>query len=194
MAGRCAGRPAEVVVPRGGLVEIFHPPYRSRTIMLVIFNVFQTVGFYGFANWVPTLLIKQGITTTSSLLYTFIIAIAAPFGPLLASVVADKVERKWLIVAAAGSLAVFGLLFSQVAAAVSLIVCGVMLTMSSNIMSLRLPRLPGGAVPDPHPRRGGGVRLFLQPPVGRVQRLRHRVLPAGLRGRWACSPSSPAAW
>jgi putative MFS transporter len=127
--------PAETVLPRGRLADIFSASYRSRTIMLVIFNVFQTVGFYGFANWVPTLLIKQGITVTSSLLYTFIIAIAAPFGPLLAALVADKMERKWMIVGAAGSLATFGLLFSQVSAAGALIVCGVMLTMSSNIMS-----------------------------------------------------------
>ena len=127
--------PPEVVVPRGTLLEAFRPPYAGRTVMLVIFNVFQTVGFYGFANWVPTLLIKQGITLTSSLLYTFIIALAAPFGPFLASFVADKVERKWLIVTAAGSIAVFGLLFSQLAAAAALIGCGIMLTLSSNIMS-----------------------------------------------------------
>ena len=30
--------------------------------MMSIFHVFQTVGFYGFANWVPTLLVKKGIT------------------------------------------------------------------------------------------------------------------------------------
>jgi putative MFS transporter len=125
----------EGVTPRGTLMEAFRAPYLSRTIMLIIFNVFQTVGFYGFANWVPTLLIKQGITLTSSLQYTFIIAIAAPFGPLLAAGIADRVERKWLIVTAAGSIAVFGLLFSQMAAAPLLIVCGVMLTISSNIMS-----------------------------------------------------------
>ncbi len=127
--------PSEVMTPQGSLAEAFRGIYLSRTIMLIIFNIFQTVGFYGFANWVPTLLIRQGITTTSSLLYTFVIACAAPFGPLLAATVADKVERKWMIVTAAGSIAVFGLLFSQVSAALALIGCGVMLTMSSNIMS-----------------------------------------------------------
>ena len=128
--------PPEPVVPRGSLLDAFKPPYARRTIMLIIFNIFQTVGFYGFANWVPTLLIKQGITTTSSLLWTFIIAIAAPFGPLLASLFADKMERKWMIVTAAGSIAVFGLLFSQVATALLVIGCGVVLTLSSNIMSM----------------------------------------------------------
>ncbi len=125
----------EPVQERGSIIEIFRPPYLNRTIMLVIFNIFQTVGFYGFANWVPTLLIKQGITITSSLQYTFIIAIAAPIGPLLGALVTDRIERKWLIAIAAGTVAVFGLLFSQVTAAVALIACGVMLTLGSNVMS-----------------------------------------------------------
>ena len=125
----------EPVTRRGTLLEAFQPPYLRRTIMLVVFNIFQTVGFYGFANWVPTLLISQGIKLTQSLQYTFIIAIAAPFGPLLAAAFADRVERKWLIVTAAGSIAVFGLLFSQFTVAALLIGCGVMLTLSSNIMS-----------------------------------------------------------
>ena len=125
----------EPVQPRGSLMEAFRPPYAKRTVILVLFNIFQTVGFYGFANWVPSLLISQGIKTTTSLQYTFIIALASPFGPLLAASIADKVERKWLIVTAAGSIAVFGLLFSQMADAAALIFCGVMLTLSSNIMS-----------------------------------------------------------
>ena len=31
------------------------PTYRGRTIMLVIFNLFQTIGYYGFSSWVPAL-------------------------------------------------------------------------------------------------------------------------------------------
>ena len=65
-----------------GLAKSGKAPISVRTVMLIIFNIFQTVGFYGFSNWVPTLLIKQGISITQSLQYTFIIAIAAPFGPL----------------------------------------------------------------------------------------------------------------
>ena len=128
------GRP-EPVVARGSLLEALRPPYARRTAMLIVFNIFQTVGFYGFANWVPTLLVKQGITLTSSLGYTFIIALAAPLGPLLGAGFADRVERKWLIVTAAGFVGGFGLLFSQTAATAAIIACGVMLTLSSNIMS-----------------------------------------------------------
>jgi putative MFS transporter len=126
---------AEPPVTRGNFAEIWRAPYLSRTVMLVLFNVFQTVGFYGFANWVPSLLIKQGITVTTSLQYTFIIAIAAPFGPLLCFWLADRLERKWLVVGAAGCVALSGLAFSQMTSGLGLTLCGVVLTLSNNIMS-----------------------------------------------------------
>lgn len=120
---------------RGTFLEIWQRPYLRRTVMLVIFNLFQTVGFYGFSNWVPTLLIERGIAVTSSLRYTFIIAIAAPFGPLLAAALADKFERKWQIVLAALGVALSGILFGQVTSAVLLIAFGVLLTLANNILS-----------------------------------------------------------
>jgi putative MFS transporter len=119
----------------GGFAEMWRPPYRTRSIMLIVFQLFQTVGYYGFANWVPTLLIKRGIAITNSLRYTFIIAIAAPFGPLLAAGIADRLERKWQIVLSALAIAVSGLLFGQMNAAAWLIFFGVLLTLSNNILS-----------------------------------------------------------
>jgi putative MFS transporter len=103
--------------------------------MLVIFHVCQTVGFYGFGNWVPTLLARQGISFTSSLLYSSVIAIAAPIGPLVGLWMGDRFERKNVIVASAAGIVVCGLIFSQVSVAALLIAMGVGLTLASNIMS-----------------------------------------------------------
>jgi putative MFS transporter len=102
---------------------------------LVIFQFFQTFGFYGFANWVPTLIAQQGINLSSSLLYSFIIATANPFGPLLATSFADKFERKWQLIGAAIGIAVFGVLFSQQTVVPLLILFGVLITLSNNVMS-----------------------------------------------------------
>ncbi|MBL6853889.1 MAG: MFS transporter [Alphaproteobacteria bacterium] len=121
--------------PRGSFAEIWRGPYLQRTFMLIVFNLVQTVGFYGFSNWVPTFLISQGIETTRSLGYTFLIAIAAPFGPLLAAAFTDRIERKWAIVGAALCVAVFGLAFGQMRAAVPLILFGALITLANNIMS-----------------------------------------------------------
>jgi putative MFS transporter len=39
----------------GAWAEMWNATYRGRTIMLVIYNLFQTIGYYGFSSWVPTL-------------------------------------------------------------------------------------------------------------------------------------------
>jgi putative MFS transporter len=128
-----ATRPAET---RGSLLELAHPPYRKRTLMLIVFNFFQTIGYYGFASWVPTLLIATGITTTNSLQYSFLIALSAPLGPLLAYRVADRIERKWQIVFSAACIAICGVLFARQRDPVWLITCGVLLTCANNCMSI----------------------------------------------------------
>jgi putative MFS transporter len=135
------GKPLPTAIPvadeeeKGTFADVLRPPYLKRTLMLVVFHFFQTVGYYGFASWVPTLMIAAGITTTLSLRYSFLIALAAPLGPLLAIGLADRIERKWQIVASAICIAFFGLLFAEQRNPALLIACGVMLTCSNNCMS-----------------------------------------------------------
>jgi putative MFS transporter len=130
-----APAPPVPVAGSGRFSDMWAAPYGKRAIMMILFNIFQTVGFYGFANWVPTLLIKQGITVTTSLMYSSIIAIAAPVGPLIGLWMGDKFERRTVIVVAAGAITLCGLVFSQVSGALLLIAMGVALTLANNIMS-----------------------------------------------------------
>ncbi len=120
---------------KGAWSEIWSPAYRGRTIMLVIYNLFQTIGYYGFSSWVPTLLISQGVDVTKTLAYTFIIAVAAPVGPLIGMYFADHFERKWQIAWAAIGIAVFGLLFAWQSSAAGVIICGLLITLCNNWMS-----------------------------------------------------------
>jgi putative MFS transporter len=130
-------RPVDVPVrPAATFSEMWKPPYRSRVLMLIAFNFCQAIGYYGFANWVPTLLIGQGITVTKSLLYSFVIAIALPIGPLLAMLYADKVQRKWLIVGGSLAVILFGLTFSQMREVAPLIVLGVLISLAGQTISV----------------------------------------------------------
>jgi len=136
------GQPLPAPVPgpaeaegHGALAEAFRPPYRARTIMLSVFNFAQTIGFYGFAAWVPTLLISRGIHVTQSLMYAFIIAIANPFGPLIGALFSDRIERKWQIVFAALGMGVFMTIFAGLNAPGALIVVGVLFTLCANTLS-----------------------------------------------------------
>ena len=115
--------------------EMWTPPYLTRSIMMIIFNIFQTVSFYGFLNWVPTLLIKQGITITNSLFYTTLIALAAPIGPLLGLLIADRFERKHVLVVVSLAIIVCGLAFSQASGATAIVILGSCLTLGNNMMS-----------------------------------------------------------
>ena len=119
----------------GRFAEIWQPPYRTRTLMLMVFSFFQSIGFYGFASWVPTLIAQKGINLSGSLLYSFIIACANPFGPILAYAIADRLERKWLIVLMALAAGIFGMLFALQDDVALLIVFGVGITLTNNVMS-----------------------------------------------------------
>ena len=101
----------------------------------MVFNFCQAFGFYGFANWVPTLLVEKGITVTKSLQYSFIVAFAYPIAPLLAASFADKLERKWIICGACVAIIAFGAAFSQFTAPALLILSGVLLTAANMTMS-----------------------------------------------------------
>jgi MFS transporter, putative metabolite:H+ symporter len=119
----------------GSLGEVLQPPYLRRTVILSIFNMAQVIGFYGFAAWVPTLLIERGVHVTQSLAYAFVIAIANPFGPLIGVWFADKLERKTQVVGGLLIMAVVITLFAEASQPWLLIVLGVLFTLASNVMS-----------------------------------------------------------
>jgi putative MFS transporter len=121
--------------PQATLADIFAPEYRSRTLMLSVFNAAQVIGFYGFNSWIPTLLIARGITVTHGLQYAFIIAVAQPMGPLLGGFFADRIERKIQIIGALAGMAVLMTAFALATSAVALILTGIGFTLAANVMS-----------------------------------------------------------
>ena len=104
--------------------------------MMIVFNLFAGIGYFGFANWVPTLLIKRGIVVTKGLWYSFVIAIALPAGPLLSMMIADKLERKWLLVGSAIAISICGLTFSQMRAPALIVGFGILISLASQLSSV----------------------------------------------------------
>ena len=90
---------------------IFSRQYIGRTTTLWAIWIFQTLGFYGFQAWVPTLLVKSGITVTASLTYITLINVGAVPGALLAVYLAERMERKNLIAILALMIACCGMLY-----------------------------------------------------------------------------------
>ncbi len=91
--------------------ELFLGRYRGRTMLLLAAWIFQTLGFYGFVAWVPTLLVKHGFSVVSSLTYSSLIALGAPLGAWIASQIAERIDRKWSLTVVSVVTAIFGLLY-----------------------------------------------------------------------------------
>jgi len=142
-----AGPPLPVEEGASNFAEIFKPPYGRRTLVMSVFNLMQTIGFYGFNSWVPTLLMTQGINLATSLQWAFIIAIANPVGPLLGMLVADRMERKWQIVSAGIGIGGFMYLFARQTDFTWIILFGVLVTLSNNWMSFALHNYQGELFP-----------------------------------------------
>jgi MFS transporter, putative metabolite:H+ symporter len=143
--------------PRKGSVwEIFSPRYAKRTIMLMLFNFFQTVGFYGFVAWTPTLLIAKGIHITQSLEYSTIINVAAVIFPFLIMLFADTIERKWHACLSCLAIALFGIWFANVDSSWALIALGACLAMSAQWLSFGLHNYQAELYPTRIRARGVG--------------------------------------
>jgi putative MFS transporter len=80
------------------LASLWGPGVARTTIMLWILWFSITFAYYGFLTWIPTLLVKQGMTITKSFGYSIIIYLAKIPGYYGAAYICEKLDRKWTIV------------------------------------------------------------------------------------------------
>lgn len=125
--------PASPVVSSGRFRDLLRAPHRSRVLMLVISTSASSIAYYGFAHWAPSLLEDQGVSVTKSLLYTAMIGLAYPVSPLIGSLFADRLERKWQIALGGTITGIAGLLFAEQSSPVMWILLGVLMTFSIEI-------------------------------------------------------------
>ncbi|MEV5601806.1 MFS transporter [Streptomyces sp. NPDC052299] len=134
-----AVRPEPAEAPTGPvrvpLKRMFQPPYARRTIMWWIFQVLQTVGYYGFGSLAPVVLQAKGHTVTESLTYAALSYLGYPVGSALSVPLIDRVERRTLIIASALGIASFGLVFAFASASWLIVGAGFLLTVCSNVFS-----------------------------------------------------------
>lgn len=122
----------------GKLVDIFKGIFLRRTAILLSVWVFQTIAFYGFGSWVPTLLVKEGINMKDSLLYSTLITLGAPLGSLVGSLVSDRFERKSNIMLSCFLIAICVLLFGFTLNPVFIVVFGFLINLIERIFSSNL--------------------------------------------------------
>ncbi|WP_435121793.1 MFS transporter [Amycolatopsis thermoflava] len=122
-------------VHRVSLGGMFRGELRNRTIMWWIFQVLQTVAYYGFGALAPIVLTAKGFDITSSLGYAAASFLGYPVGSALSIPLVDRFERKRLIIISALGIALFGLLFGMATSSALIVTAGFLLTVCSNVFS-----------------------------------------------------------
>jgi putative MFS transporter len=145
----------------GEVLRIAFRDYRSRTVMLVIFQILQTVAYYGFATLAPLVLVSKGFTVTESLGYAALSFAGYPLGSLLSVPLVERFERKYLIIASALGIAVFGIVFAAADDVVVIVAAGFLLTAVSNVFSNAFHIYQAEIFPTPIRTTAGGVAYSL---------------------------------
>lgn len=109
--------------------------YRKRTVMLVIFQVLQTVAYYGFGTLAPLVLVSKGFEVTESLGYAGLSFAGYPVGSLISVPLVERFERKHLIIASALGIGLCGIVFAASTNVAVIVAAGFLLTAVSNIFS-----------------------------------------------------------
>jgi putative MFS transporter len=114
----------EAHVTRAPLRLLLQKRYLGPTVLLTVLWVTQTIGFFGYSSWAPTLLSKEGFSVESSIFYVALTTIGAPLGSFLAALVTDRYERKWCLVVFGTAIAICGLLYGLTFNPVLIVVFG----------------------------------------------------------------------
>jgi putative MFS transporter len=118
-----------VTIREGKFRELFSSEVRPRTIMLIVTWIFQTLGFYGFSTWVPTLLVEHGFRIVDSLGWATLMQLGGLPGAFIASILSDRWQRKWWITVVTPIIATCGLVYGLTFETAYVIIFGFLVTM-----------------------------------------------------------------
>jgi putative MFS transporter len=104
--------------------DLFGPGLRGRLFLGAIISAVGSLSIYGFLSWVPTFLIKEGITLATSLWFAAVMGLGAPLGALLGALVADRFGRPRVICAFTLAEAAFGAAYPFVGSGAEVMVVG----------------------------------------------------------------------
>ncbi len=168
-------KPGDVDLSKGRFPTyyLFRRQYATRLLMFASMWFFWYIGNYGFLGDAATLLAAQGLTIENSILFIAVGAVGYPVGAFVMAKVADRFERKWLILCAAavwlvgmaliGTLSSYSIMLGSFLAALSL---GLYLQIAYTFTAESYPtraRASGFALSDGIGHIGGAVGALALP-------------------------------
>ena len=129
--------PSVVPVPGGSLPvsALFRVPYARRTVMLWLMSALEVFGYYGFGTLATSVLVAKGYSVVASLGYLAASYAGYPIGSILAVPIVERVERKFLVMASAAAMAIFGVAFGLAGSVSAVVAFGLLFTIASNLFS-----------------------------------------------------------
>jgi putative MFS transporter len=117
------------VIDAGRFTELFGPALIRSTILGTIIAVVGSVSLYGFLSWVPTFLVKEGLSLSSSLAVTALMGLGAPLGGIIAYFFADRAGRAKTLITLTLLEAILGVAYVYTQSQFELVAVGFGLTL-----------------------------------------------------------------
>jgi putative MFS transporter len=140
-----------------GLTALFRSGAGGRAALLVSVWFCQTLGFYGFNAWVPTLLAENGFSVIRALERSSAISIGAVPGAWIASKIADRWERKYLIAIVAILVGTFGMIYGLSFNTWIIVIFGFLVAMSQQVFAPMLYAYTAECFPTAARNTGAGL-------------------------------------
>lgn len=115
--------------------DLFAPGMRARTVAAVTVLVVQFVAQFAFVSWMPTFLVKQGHTVSSSLGLTAVMFAGGPLGSAIAFFLTERIGRKWGIVVFSIVCAALGVSYAFAVSAFAIAALGFAITACLFVLS-----------------------------------------------------------
>lgn len=119
----------------GRLSDLFSRRLLTRTITAITVLVALFTVNYAFVSWIPTFLVKQGHSVSSSLGLTAVMFAGGPIGSLIAFALAEHLGRKWGIVLFSLVCVAFGVAYPFAQSAVAITALGFAITCCIYVLS-----------------------------------------------------------
>ena len=117
------------------LAILFSAHVIRRTLLGILTAVIANVALYGFLSWLPTFLVLQRVGVTDSLRYTMWMSFGAPFGPLVAAFLADRIGRRVSLTITSILCAGFGAAYAMASSVPAATVAGFFLFLLMYLMA-----------------------------------------------------------
>ena len=142
---------------QGSLSALFSPGLSKRALLLISIWICQTLGFYGFNSWVPTLLTERGFSIVRSLQQSSYMQIGAVPGAWIAAGISDRWERKSLIAITALLVATCGMIYGLSSTTSTIVVFGFLVAMGQQVFAPLLYAYTPECFPTQARNTGAGV-------------------------------------